>query len=64
MIRAARTSWRLSQSRRRRMQAREVSGEEREELWRRAVDFYSGYEVYRQRADGRVFPLLRLSDTH
>ena len=48
---------------RRRMRAREAAGAEREELWRRAVEFYSGYAIYQERAGDRLIPLVVLSPT-
>ena len=38
--------------------AHEAAGEERAELWRKAVWFYPGYAVYQQRAGERVIPVL------
>jgi deazaflavin-dependent oxidoreductase (nitroreductase family) len=40
--------------------AREAEGAEREELWRRAVVFYSGYRTYQIRAEGRRVPVMVL----
>jgi deazaflavin-dependent oxidoreductase (nitroreductase family) len=40
--------------------AREIQGSEREEAWRRANDFYGGYEAYQRRAAGRLIPLFVL----
>lgn len=40
--------------------AREAEGEEREELWRRAVALYVGYDMYKARAEGRRIPVLVL----
>ena len=47
--------------RRRQMLAREATGAERDELWKRAVTFYSGYRTYQERAGARRIPLLVLS---
>ena len=47
--------------RRIRMVAREATGAEREELWKRALSFYSGYRTYQERAGARRIPLLVLS---
>lgn len=44
---------------RRRMRVRELFGAEYERAWAEAVDFYGGYDAYRQRA-GRALPLFRL----
>ena len=41
--------------------AREAQGADRTRLWVRAVDLYSGYESYRQRAVGREIPVVVLS---
>jgi F420H(2)-dependent quinone reductase len=40
--------------------AHEVTGEEREALWRKAVWFYPGYAKYQQRAGERVIPVFWL----
>ena len=40
--------------------ARELAGEERSAMWESALDVYGGYEVYQDRTDGRLIPLLRL----
>lgn len=37
-----------------RMRAREVVGREREQLWPRIVDQYSGYEGYQQKTDRQI----------
>ncbi len=42
--------------------ARTTEGEERERLWRQAVDFYPGFTVYEGRTS-REFPVVRLSRT-
>lgn len=44
-------------------QAREASGAEREQLWRRAVALYPGYAVYQRRAAGRQIPVMVLVPT-
>jgi deazaflavin-dependent oxidoreductase (nitroreductase family) len=41
--------------------ARVAEGEERERMWRRAVDLYPGYETYQVRAGGREIPVVALS---
>jgi deazaflavin-dependent oxidoreductase (nitroreductase family) len=41
--------------------AREATGEEREAYWQMAVDFYRGYESYRQRIHGRQIPIMVLT---
>jgi deazaflavin-dependent oxidoreductase (nitroreductase family) len=41
--------------------ARVAEGEERERMWRRAVDLYPGYETYQGRAGGREIPVIALS---
>ncbi len=40
--------------------ARDAEGEERERLWAKAVELYSGYEKYRERAGGRKIPVVVL----
>lgn len=45
----------------RRFRAREATGEERERLWQRAVDFYPGYDTYQARAGSRRIPVLVLA---
>ncbi len=40
--------------------ARDSVGEERERLWKKAVQVYSGYEIYRSRAGGRQIPVVVL----
>lgn len=40
--------------------AREATGAERDELWARANDLYSGYETYQGRAGGRRIPVIVL----
>lgn len=42
--------------------ARIAEGDEREQLWQRAVEFYDGFEVYKGRTDGiREIPIVVLS---
>ncbi len=41
--------------------AREVTGEEYEKYWNRAVELYIGYAAYKRRAAGRQIPILVLS---
>ncbi len=41
--------------------ARETSGEERERCWRHAVDVYSGYAAYKQRAEHRTIGVFLLT---
>ena len=40
--------------------ARVATGEERDRLWPRVVDMYSGYAEYQARSKGRVIPLVIL----
>ena len=40
--------------------AREAVGEERERLWTKAVELYSGYEKYQNRTGGREIPVVVL----
>jgi F420H(2)-dependent quinone reductase len=46
--------------------AREATGAEHDELWRKAVAFYGGYASYQRRAGGRTIPVMVLeaSDQH
>ena len=41
--------------------ARVAQGEERERMWRRAVELYPGYETYQERTGGREIPVIALS---
>lgn len=41
--------------------AREAAGAERERLWAKATDLYSGYDVYQRRAGAREIPVVVLS---
>ena len=43
--------------------AREVQGEERERLWRKAAALYPGYDTYQDRAGAREIPVVVLSPT-
>lgn len=43
-----------------RYRAREASGDERARLWEKALDVYSGYQTYQERAGRRVIPVLVL----
>ncbi len=43
-----------------RYQAEELTGEDRDAMWEKALDVYGGYGVYQERTEGRVIPLLRL----
>ncbi len=43
--------------------AREATGEERDRLWRQAVDAYAGYERYQQRTDRKI-PVVLLVPLH
>lgn len=43
--------------------ARELSGDEREAGWARAVTLYPGYRGYMARAKGRVIPVIALEPT-
>lgn len=47
-------------ARKRRVRAREADGDERERLWRRAVDVYPGFELYKERAGSRHIPVVVL----
>lgn len=40
--------------------ARDAEGEERDRLWAKAVELYSGYAKYRERAGGRKIPVVVL----
>jgi NAD(P)H-nitrite reductase large subunit len=40
--------------------AREATGEERDEYWRRGVELYRGYESYRQRTRRKI-PVIVLT---
>jgi deazaflavin-dependent oxidoreductase (nitroreductase family) len=40
--------------------AREAEGDERERLWREAVDYYAGYDTYQDRAGSRRIPVVVL----
>jgi deazaflavin-dependent oxidoreductase (nitroreductase family) len=40
--------------------AREADPGERAELWPRMLELYPGYELYQQRTNGRVIPLVIL----
>jgi deazaflavin-dependent oxidoreductase (nitroreductase family) len=41
--------------------ARETAGEERERCWQRAVDLYSGYALYKERAEQRTIGVFLLT---
>jgi deazaflavin-dependent oxidoreductase (nitroreductase family) len=41
--------------------AHEASGQEREQLWRRAAQMYAGYDTYQARANQRIIPVVILS---
>lgn len=41
--------------------AREVAGDERAALWRKAAALYPGYNVYQQRAGQRQIPVILLT---
>jgi deazaflavin-dependent oxidoreductase (nitroreductase family) len=41
--------------------AREIFGEEREGLWVKAIEYYSGWEQYETRTGGREIPMLLLT---
>ncbi len=41
--------------------AREVTGDEREAYWQRAVEVYIGYAAYKVRAGNRTIPVMLLS---
>jgi deazaflavin-dependent oxidoreductase (nitroreductase family) len=40
--------------------AHEAEGEERERLWKEAVDYYAGYDTYQERAGNRRIPVVVL----
>jgi hypothetical protein len=42
------------------MRATIAEGEERDRLWALAIDNYSGYTRYQQRAAGRTIPVVAL----
>jgi deazaflavin-dependent oxidoreductase (nitroreductase family) len=44
----------------REVRARVAAGEERERIWRQLVDFFPGYEFYREHAQGREIPVVLL----
>ena len=50
----------LARGRSGRYRAREAEGQERERLWAKAVDLYSGYDVYQVRAGARRIPVVVL----
>jgi F420H(2)-dependent quinone reductase len=41
--------------------AHEAGGIERDELWRRAVAYYPGYQAYQRRTGGRIIPIIVLT---
>ena len=41
--------------------AHEADGEERERLWAAAIDLYTGYDAYQERAAGRRIPVMVFS---
>jgi deazaflavin-dependent oxidoreductase (nitroreductase family) len=51
----------LLQGREGHYRAREAHGEERERLWRKAVEAYAGYEAYSRWTGGRKIPVMILS---
>ncbi len=40
--------------------ARQAVGEEREVYWQKAVEIYAGYDLYKQRTNGRLIPIMVL----
>jgi deazaflavin-dependent oxidoreductase (nitroreductase family) len=44
-----------------RYRASVIDGPDYDRLWKKAADYYSGYDVYQQRAGGRKIPLVRLT---
>lgn len=44
--------------------ANDAKREECERLWNKAVRLYSGYEMYRKRARGRLIPVVVLEPAH
>ena len=41
--------------------AREAEGDERVELFKKAAEYYPGYNTYQARTDGRIIPVLVLA---
>lgn len=48
----------------REVRARVATGEERERLWPEFVDFYPGYEFFREHAGDRTLPIVILEPRH
>jgi deazaflavin-dependent oxidoreductase (nitroreductase family) len=44
-----------------RYRASVIEGPDYDRLWKKAAEYYSGYDVYKQRAGGRRIPLVRLT---
>jgi deazaflavin-dependent oxidoreductase (nitroreductase family) len=44
-----------------RYRASDVEGPDYDRLWRKAAEYYSGYDVYKERAGERRIPLVRLT---
>jgi deazaflavin-dependent oxidoreductase (nitroreductase family) len=44
-----------------RYRASVIEGPDYDRLWKKAADYYSGYDVYQQRAGDRKIPLVRLT---
>jgi hypothetical protein len=40
--------------------ARVAEGDERKRLWRKAAEYYPGYDTYSERAGGREIPVVVL----
>jgi deazaflavin-dependent oxidoreductase (nitroreductase family) len=45
------------------VEARELTGEERERYFQQGVEMYPGFAVYRRRAAGRRIPVIKLDPT-
>ena len=44
-----------------RYRASEIEGPDYDRLWKKAAEYYAGYDVYRERAGERRIPLVRLT---
>jgi len=44
-----------------RYRASEIEGPDYDRLWKKAAEYYSGYDRYQERAEGRKIPLVRLT---
>ncbi len=54
----------LAGGRRHQVTAHEAEGEERARLWSKAVEVYSGYDVYQERAGSRRIPVVVLTPSN